>query len=446
MAKTWTSRRLRNERDHDKAFISQQRQIARQIGVLIQRKSIADPNDSTKARIVPNTRKSRAELRDEAWRLVLKPYFIGAGDDPLVDMQPQSPYAQLIYDGIYNAVHIESQHQASLIKGMLRNDVVYQWLTGPRPAGIITEQRGTYDPFHEWVDPNGYRLSDRIWRAGTNTRVNINRFLDYHISRGTSAVDMADLLEDYLTPGARLIRTKTPYGKEGSYAARRLARTEITAAAGRATINESMANPFVRAIRWALSPTHGCCDVCDDNAVGGENGDGVYAIDDVPAYPAHPHCMCTLQPVTTESTVELVDRLRRGIDEQMQATFGRTMRPTISPPSIPRAGLPTIPSQPTPTPQTPSLLPSDASVGTEQDNPIAPAIATTSTTIASSRMPTLQSSHTFVSDDQRLASQMQGLFDPDYMTAMVITGEIDDVLHNLALLMILAPLLVDDEE
>lgn len=443
MAQTWNSRRLRNERDHDRQFVSHQRHIARQIGELIQRMSVSDPDDSTKARMVPNTRKVRFQLRDQAWRLVLKPYFIGAGDDPLADMTPQSPYAQLIYDGIYNAVNIESLRQASFIKRILRDDVVYQWLTGPRPAGIIAEQRGTYDPWHEWVDPNGYRLSDRIWQASTNTRANINQFLDYHISQGTSAVDMAELLEDYLTPGARLIRTKTPYGREGSYAARRLARTEISAAAGRATINEAMANPFVGAIRWALSPAHGCCDVCDDNATGGENGDGIYPIDDVPAYPAHPHCMCNLQPVAIGDIADIVERLRSEINEAREQPF--TLNPPIvNPPELPRPGLPELPSIAPTAPESSPTAP--IVIATGATTTIATATTTSPQTAATTRRPSRQSPITLQQTEQNLAQQMQGLFQPDYMTAMVLTGQIDDVLHNLSLLIALAPLLSDEYE
>ena len=117
-----------------------------------------------------------------------------------------------------------------------------------------------------------------------------------------------------MTPGGALMRTDTPYpppyGTQGSYAARRLARTEITAAAGRATINAAAANPFVNKIQWRLSASHPKIDICDDYAHGGPNGDGVYAIDQVPDYPPHPQCLCALLPVVAEDTADLVARLR----------------------------------------------------------------------------------------------------------------------------------------
>src|SRR5690606_14807505 len=173
--------------------------------------------------------------------------------------------------------------------------LIARTLAGARfgDAAQLVRPRGVYDPWHLWVDPNGYRLSDRVWRTAVDVRSRVDRLLDTEIARGTSAVDIADLLEDFLTPGARRIRTNTPYGQEGSYAARRLARTEITAAAGRATVNAAHANPFVEGLQWRLSASHPRIDICDEYARGGPNGDGIYAVGDAPPYPAHPQCICS---------------------------------------------------------------------------------------------------------------------------------------------------------
>jgi hypothetical protein len=250
---------------------------------------------------------------------VIRPFYIGRGDDPFSGEQPQSPYARLLYDGIAGSIQIQAEQQQAFLRRVVRDDTVYAWLTGARPFTAVTEI-GSYDPFHRFVDPNGYRLSDRVWQASINVRSRIDALLDYHIARGTSAVDIADLLEDFLTPGARLIKTRTPYGIEGSFAARRLARTEVTAAAGRATINASIANPFVKGVQWVLSGSHGKADECDANAHGGPDGDGVYAPESVPPFPNHPHDKCHLQPVTRGDTAELVAGLRRDI----QAAAPRT--------------------------------------------------------------------------------------------------------------------------
>lgn len=321
MALTFRSRQLRHERAMDTRLTGEHRTLARNVAAIVMRLA------TTPGRTVPNTRTHRERLKAAIWTLAIRPYYIGRGDDPFNADVPQSPYARLLYDGISGSTQIQAEQQQAFLRRVLRqaqdhDDVVFNWLTGPRPFPSITELRivspvNTYDPFHRWIDPNGYRLSDRVWQASINVRSRIDALLDYHIARGTAAVEIADLLEDFLTPGTRLIKTNTPYGLEGSFAARRLARTEITAAAGRATVNASIANPFVKGIQWVLSGSHGKPDICDENAKGGPNGDGVYAPESVPTYPNHPHDKCHLQPVARGDTADLVASLRRDIAASM---------------------------------------------------------------------------------------------------------------------------------
>jgi len=156
----------------------------------------------------------------------------------------------------------------------------------------LFDQRGVfYDAMHQFVDKDGYRLSDRVWRASARTRNAIDRLVTYEVSQGTSAVRMAGMLEQFLQKERAGVRTKKPYGRWGSYDARRLARTEITAAHGRATIASAAANPFVQLIEWALSLSHEEWDCnCEENSekdLG--DGPGIYPVDGVPRYPDHPH-------------------------------------------------------------------------------------------------------------------------------------------------------------
>ena len=164
-----------------------------------------------------------------------------------------------------------------------------------------------YDALHEFVHPHdGYRLSDRIWRADAKTRNMIDQLLAHEIRNGTSAVRIAQQLEGYLRKERKGVRTKKPYGRWGSYDARRLARTEVTAAAGRAVIASSQANPFVELVQWDLSNAAredwDCnCEANSSRDVG--YGPGVYPVEEVPDYPDHPHCMCTLLPVVVAEPV-----------------------------------------------------------------------------------------------------------------------------------------------
>jgi hypothetical protein len=161
----------------------------------------------------------------------------------------------------------------------------YPWLFKRR--GIF------YDALHLFVHPHdGYRLSDRIWRADAQTRNRIDALLRYEIQNGTAAVDIAKQLEQFLKEERKGVRTQKPYGRWGSYDARRLARTEITAAHGRATMASAEANPWVESIHWALSMSHpdGLDCNCEDNSLADIGlGPGVYANTDLPDYPDHPH-------------------------------------------------------------------------------------------------------------------------------------------------------------
>jgi hypothetical protein len=314
MPATFDSRRLRIIAATDARFKTQMRAIANNIAALIQR--AATGRTAGQEAIIPNTQAARVDLKAAIWEAVLKPYFIGPGSDALKGAEAQSPFAQLLMDGIKAVTRLAAQRQIAMIKAVVKDPVVIAYLTGPRPTAPITEIEAKYDPAHLFVDPNGYRLSDRVWQNSIFVRAQVDRLLDYEIGQGTSAVHIAGLLENFLTPDAAVSRTNKPYGKEGSFAARRLARTEITAAAGRATVVASQANPFVGGIRWALSGSHREADQCDENAHGGPNGDGVYAPASVPDYPNHPHCLCNLQPVAAQAMGDFVKDLRAQIDRQ----------------------------------------------------------------------------------------------------------------------------------
>lgn len=183
-----------------------------------------------------------------------------------------------------------------------------------RPQGARTP---TLDPTRSWVDPNGHRLSDRIWQSGREVRARIDAVLDYGIRSGASAADIATALEDFLTAEGKFkrvlerqpdgtmqtvrkpITTRTPYGTSGLANPRRLARTEVTRAYGSATIEAGRSNPFVTGIRWRLSAAHPESDVCDERAAADPHGlgAGIYRAGEVPTYPDHPQCLCTLVPV-----------------------------------------------------------------------------------------------------------------------------------------------------
>jgi Zeta toxin len=197
--------------------------------------------------------------------------------------------------------------------------------TGPIAQSARTGLMRGFDDTRSWVDPNGYRLSDRLWQQSQEVRKNIDNQIRSSLAAGGDAIQMSKRVEQYLNPAyaplrtvdGRILRdgrvgvlTSKPRGGVGSYPARRLMRTETTRAHGQSQME--VAKKFPSLIRWETSGSHPGPDTCDVNADRDSgHGSGLYLPKDVPTYPEHPHCLCTLQVVSVESDQELVERLRR---------------------------------------------------------------------------------------------------------------------------------------
>lgn len=342
MAASYKQRLLSLQREYERRLDADLGELGKQIGRLVQAAAITSP---TGERIVPNLRRVKERLRQNIWSQIVKPYFIGAADEAITPspslssdgkgerVNPQSPFARLLMEGIQGAVRIEAERQISIVK-KYADERVWEWLTRPgrvaemgirgQIAGklILAEQKFTYDPFHMFVYGNSpYKLSDRVWNTAIDVRARIDALLDYEIPQGTAAVKIADLLVPFLNPSERGIVTSKPYGQVGSYSARRLARTEITAAAGRSVIAASAANPWVSGVDWALSAGHPRIDICDQIATIGMGGGRIrepYPVGSVPPYPAHPHELCTLIPAVTATPAEVTRQLRTEIEDSAE--------------------------------------------------------------------------------------------------------------------------------
>lgn len=167
----------------------------------------------------------------------------------------------------------------------------------------------------------GLYLSDRLWKQGENYRNTMTEIIQEAVATGQDAVTTARALETYVKAGRATLAASYPNMMERmgtrvpqniSYEALRLARTEMTAAFGEGTIAAAKVSPSSKGIRWLLSPNnHPVKDVCDNHAAHDEGlGKGVFPVDEVPMYPAHPNCRCSLLPVN-EQPEDFVTRLKR---------------------------------------------------------------------------------------------------------------------------------------
>lgn len=210
-------------------------------------------------------------------------------------------------------------------------------------AGATPEQRRAVaaglDDTRSWVDPNGYTLSDRLWRARGADRRAIDTVLRRALAAGLSPMETARVVERYLTPEGMLSRTSRPVGQRfdreagawvenlsgrGNYAARRLARTEQARAYGNATIESAQRNPWTRGVKWNLNQRHDRDDPCDVNATQDLYGlgPGVYPPDRFPRWPNHPNELCFITRIAAPfEEVLAVARVEAGLGGPFRQAF-----------------------------------------------------------------------------------------------------------------------------
>lgn len=301
---------------------------------------------------------------------VLDGVFLGDGGREVVrpDGTPRSPYARVLLEEIGVMVYqIVLAHQKFLRKRLpgdvrfwMERSAVSEMGIGRRTMRELTVDqlmerfpelsRGNaqkasrlrlfdpnplaeYEAPHTWVDPSGYRLSDRIWRVDQRTRQQLDAMLIDGISQGLSAVDIARLATRYLIPGREKVQTNKPYGTDMSYDAMRLARTEIAAAANNAALISARRNPYVDLIEVVRSSNgDATCPICPQHATIGISGERLrepYSVETPPAdiAPYHPHCMCHIRSVLNQDVQSVEDDLRATLAASREAN----LTPYVSP-------------------------------------------------------------------------------------------------------------------
>lgn len=210
---------------------------------------------------------------------------------------------------------------------------LFAMATNPVIAAERVARADGFDPERRWVDEDGYRVSDRVWKARQWDRQQIDAVLKQAIATGEDALVTAKKLEQFLDPRyapirtdkGRLVRnqnkaivtTSPGRGGSGSFPARRLARTEVSRAHAAGTLAAAQKSPFAKGVKWNLSGRHPKSDPCDQNASRDVGlGPGVTPTDDAVIPPQHPQCLCYTTVAVEEDTNAVVDAIRRqfGLD------------------------------------------------------------------------------------------------------------------------------------
>lgn len=160
---------------------------------------------------------------------------------------------------------------------------------------------------------NGYTLSERIYKNGA-----------IGVQRASAVVERGLLLQKSAREIARDVRQHFDPNVPGgsSYAARRLARTEINNAHHETTIRQSELRPWVLGYQWNLSSSHPRPDPCDTLANDDHDnlGPGVFKKGNAPSRP-HPQCLCYLTHIQ-EPTEEFLAKALNGDYEEFMFEHG----------------------------------------------------------------------------------------------------------------------------
>lgn len=138
---------------------------------------------------------------------------------------------------------------------------------------------------------NNIPLSRQVYRSSAWSNNILDRTIRRGILLGLSSKELAASVRRFIDPA-------TPGG--ASYAANRLARTELNNAFHRTQINIRKDDPWTEGFKWNLSGSHPRADVCNELAEESHSrggAPGVFGVGDVPGKP-HPQCLCFL---TTET-------------------------------------------------------------------------------------------------------------------------------------------------
>lgn len=188
--------------------------------------------------------------------------------------------------GIGDAVWNAAEAQALFDEGLFAKAGFTQ--TYWRASMTATAAQGVENLVSRKV--NGKTLSQNIWRNQALSKGYLDRALNNGLLLGKTPAEIAKDVIGYVNPNV-------PGG--ASYAAKRLARTEVVNAYHTTRIRQYQATPWIETVKWNLSESHGRPDACNDYADSTHfpNGEmGEFLVMEAPGKP-HPNCLCYLTPV-----------------------------------------------------------------------------------------------------------------------------------------------------
>jgi hypothetical protein len=193
------------------------------------------------------------------------------------------------------------------------------FLQGMPSIGVLQMVDATYFNAHQAVEDlisrhtAGFSLADRIYAEGKESVRAVGKIIDQALVQQLGHQELSKLVKGYFDPAV-------PGG--ASYAAHRLARTEIGNAHHETTKRLAADKPWVLGMRWYLSGSHPRPDECNDFAEKDHDGlgPGVFKKQNVPSKP-HPNCLCYLGHIQ-ESEKDFMNKLASGKYDDYMKSMG----------------------------------------------------------------------------------------------------------------------------
>lgn len=193
--------------------------------------------------------------------------------------------------------------------------------------GIPSPARPFTDDTHDWVDPRGRRLSDRIWGNSQRTRATIDQILRDGIRDGATVDEIANELTSWVRPGIS-------GGKAHTYATF-LAKNEMRRAHHLSTRDVATTDPAAGFLRYLLSRVrHIRPHDCDNHAAHDEGlGRGVWPAHrcPIPTVDTHAGCNCVTEVVRWEDTGTPAAQGMSDFVEQLRVEYDLADPPDMSP-------------------------------------------------------------------------------------------------------------------
>jgi phage putative head morphogenesis protein, SPP1 gp7 family len=134
---------------------------------------------------------------------------------------------------------------------------------------------------HVLAQTDGATFSERVWKNTDELKARLDVLLTNNRIQGESPDKIARRLRDLVSD---------QFADQAKYVTERIARTESARIIHEAQI-ESYKKYGFKYIKWMAESS--ACDICEDIAHGGKDGEGVYKISNMPAYPVHPNEQCS---------------------------------------------------------------------------------------------------------------------------------------------------------